>query len=482
MDASYPVVEACPSGTQRNVSGSCVCDNDMVWNNSTESCECPQYSSWDSTSGSCIVSIANMVWDFGNHRFVCQRGMGLSEETSQCVCRGNSIMVNNSCQCPANASFTNELNGICVCNPDFAWDSVAGECSSSPGASGSDREIAFDTVSFVSIPPSSGVAPSIRGEMEIDLTSPLYDGCYFDKDEYPVGKGYLATFDSFDCKIARYVGYGPDVSFPSILALIIPGFLFGKLGVIFVLLSLSFAILMIMITVRVVTTFLLSIVAIILLIYVSPIIIPLALFKSTKGIFDSWLKNIIGFAVQPILLFAYLAVFLTITEPILLGSAYFEGEMKGGRALVCPKDPMAVANTDSLLCLFGQHDGSAFGSVVQNSGLRGIGIGVATIADSATDSRGFISSMFMKILTIFKGVLLIYLFYIFIDKIPGIAAKLSGSTKLTPASPGFKSYMGKVKGFISGGQSLGKGAITGTAKRAKNVANYMKKDSKDNKK
>jgi len=373
--------------------------------------------------------------------------------------------------------------------------------------SGADYDRTIPLNPFSTIRSNTNVALEIGDEVEIDYSSPLYDGCYFDPDDYPAGKGYLATFDAFDCKIARYIGYGPEVSVPSIMALIIPGLFFGKLGVLFVVLSLSFAILIILITIRVVTTFLLSIFAIILLIYISPIIIPLVLFEKTKGIFGAWLTNLIGFIVQPIMLFAYMAVFLNVTEPILLGSAYYEGDTKGARRLVCDRpyqvsvptttitsvggtsvaieevgvesvvvNPVIGAvgnpNTDSLLCLFGNHSESLLGSMAHSSGVTGIGISVSVIKDAV--GAGSVGGFFIKLLTIFKGVLLAYLFYMLVDQIPKVSSQISGSASLEPSTPGFKKTMERMYGGIAFGRKLGRDAAVGTFNRGERVKKPLK--------
>jgi hypothetical protein len=47
--------------------------------------------------------------------------------------------------------------------------------------------------------------------------SSTYDGCYYGDNVYPVGKGYLALFDTMDCKLANYFQYTPVHDLPGIL-------------------------------------------------------------------------------------------------------------------------------------------------------------------------------------------------------------------------------------------------------------------------
>ncbi|MFC1659131.1 type IV secretion system protein, partial [Pseudomonadota bacterium] len=335
----------------------------------------------------------------------------------------------------------------------------------------------------------------------IDFNHPMYDGCYFDKNAYPKGSGYLAIWDMFDCKIAKYIGFGPDVTLPSIIVLIMMGLFFGPLGILFCIISLSFAIFTILIAIRVVTIFLVSMFAIVFFIYFSPLIIPLLLFEKTKEIFNGWLSSFISFLVQPVILFMYVAILLNVTEPILLGSAHFEGDVKGGRVLKCD----GHAQYDSLLCLFGNHSNSPLGEVLEYSGLRGIGITlkilgepiVEAVEDSAECDEGLSGECietalsgiptgakrsFAQILTIFKGLLIIFLFYKILDHIPKLSAMISEAVgyqgqrgALKGAKPKFGRSMGTLFIGARAVQKAGMGLVTGknlrgTAKRAGKAA------------
>lgn len=71
-------------------------------------------------------------------------------------------------------------------------------------------------------------------------------------------------------------------------------------------------------------------IALALLSLLAPIIIPLILFQATKAYFEKWLKMLIGVMLQPIFLFAYLALFL-----IALEMAIFSGPYSIYRAITC---------------------------------------------------------------------------------------------------------------------------------------------------
>lgn len=61
--------------------------------------------------------------------------------------------------------------------------------------------------------------------------------------------------------------------------------------------------------VKAVMTYIMSIIAIAFLLMVAPLFIPFILFSRTKDLFDNWIKQLMSFALQPILLFIVLGVF-----------------------------------------------------------------------------------------------------------------------------------------------------------------------------
>ena len=82
------------------------------------------------------------------------------------------------------------------------------------------------------------------------------------------------------------MGFGPEVSVPNLLIMIVAGFFTGGLGILFVVGAFLFAFFLISITVRALHIFLISVTAIVIMIYVSPITITLSMFERTKSIFD----------------------------------------------------------------------------------------------------------------------------------------------------------------------------------------------------
>ncbi len=293
-----------------------------------------------------------------------------------------------------------------------------------------------------------------------DKDSSQLDGCQFprfnyaDSDEstrynpsraaYPEGKSYLRIWDTLDCKIARALGFGPEVSAPNLLIMAVGGLFTGGFGVMFVVAAFIFAFLLISMTIRALHIFLLSVVSIVLLIYISPITIAASLFERTKGIFQGWLKQLTGFALQPMILFAYLALMITMFDTITIGNdLHFTGDGRTQmKRMICE----GAAENSSLYCIFKIPNISTY------HGLEIIGIGIPQLISMNAD----------KMNSIFKGAIMMFVFFSFMDKISYFAKKLVGgeglnsSWNLSPQKAAGKAY--------SIGRGIQKRVIGGLAK------------------
>jgi type IV secretory pathway VirB6-like protein len=174
-----------------------------------------------------------------------------------------------------------------------------------------------------------------------DMPDSKKDGCQFDEgtikaNPYPANKDYLSMWDTLDCKIARYLGYGPEASVANICLLILASVFTGPYGAYFAVALMFFGFFFISVTIRALHIFLSSAMSIILMIYISPIIIPMAMFDKTKTIFKQWLTNLIGFCLQPMIIFAYIAIFITVFDNTMIGSATFSGQAPQ-KAMSCDK-------------------------------------------------------------------------------------------------------------------------------------------------
>ena len=133
-------------------------------------------------------------------------------------------------------------------------------------------------------------------------------------------KKYL-VWDMYDCRTANFFGAGKVgswfVSFLSfniiaLLAFVVIAIVIGPITLlifVFVLLKSLFMITSTMIVVM-------------LLVFLSPLVIPLVLFSNQKarGIFDNWLRNLIGYSLVPLILFSVLGIFFNVLDHAMYGS------------------------------------------------------------------------------------------------------------------------------------------------------------------
>ena len=165
-----------------------------------------------------------------------------------------------------------------------------------------------------------------------------------------------------------------------------------------------------------------SIIAVNIMIFVTPIIFPMLLHSRTKSIFDNWLKEFICFCLQYILVAVYIGFLIGTYERYTIGSAFYTNhEETTGRfpILNCPSEA-----SDSLVCIFqiNPHKGTdpAWGILTQ---VFGIGPYVTSVKSIIQDFSG-------TLLTIFEAVMITFLLLIFIEKIPTVASKLLNGTAL----------------------------------------------------
>lgn len=305
-----------------------------------------------------------------------------------------------------------------------------------------------------------------------------------DRFSYPRGKEYLAIWDTLDCKLARYLGFGPGLEVATIANLVVAGWLIGPIGTYIVSIFFIFAFLMITVIIRAVHVFLASTIAIILLVFISPITITCVLTEKTKDIFNAWLKQLTSFAVQPMILCVFLAILVSVLDMSLRGNAVYYGdapvksincdgycvEEDGSYAysaqgnLILPDNPDCHINgrdivkpkTTSLECIIRADQYSSF------PGLNLIGINIPFLVDFLIDDPK------TRIQTIVKSLIVIYFLYKFMDEVPNIASQLFGGAKLPMSSIKvgdlYKNFHGKLKG-VSSRLGRGAGKAAGSAKR-----------------
>lgn len=335
-------------------------------------------------------------------------------------------------------------------------------------------------------------------KIEADQNELKRDGCQFGKivlvtaddtngvvyntgRNYPPGKEYLALWDTLDCKIMRYLGFGPEVSTANIVSLILAGFFTGAVGIYFAMSVMFFGFFFLSATIRALHIFLSSALSIIIFVFVSPIIIPCCLFAKTNDIYKKWLTNLLSFCLQPMILFAYIAIFCTVIDRALIGSAIFVGTAPS-KTISCsevckdytgdtvdyvdniapacdqPGQKLVDPMNDSVACLIGINSFGKF------PGFELLGISIPVLSNILTgDVKG-------KVITLLKGALVMYLLYKFMDEIPGITSSLIGGTALPASSPSAVEMFNQTAGFLRAIQKRANRAMKKGAIRAGGAA------------
>jgi len=296
----------------------------------------------------------------------------------------------------------------------------------------------------------------IKYKVEAYKYSNTYDGCYFGDNEYPEGKQYLSIFDSFDCKLARYFGYGPEVSLPGIINAAIISLLFSYVGVIILFLSFVLFVFVLRIVIQALYFFLLPMIAINIIIFLSPVIIPLMLFSKYKSIFTKFIDSLIGYTLQFIFAIILAAFILSTFDNIFLGSAKYKDHDNNGRF---PKlDCSSLSKFDSLYCIFDINTSGGTEIWPSENFYRytGIGVNVPIVTTAWSKIAAFFSynsstsvnsyddvtqivgdyavnkvSMFTNfILLLLKASLISYILSKLFDQIPMISMAIAGAKKL----------------------------------------------------
>lgn len=165
---------------------------------------------------------------------------------------------------------------------------------------------------------------SSQAAVETDYVSFAYNFCDFRNAQYGFDevtgqdKGYMRLWDMVDCKLSKYFGVSryAQERVPKSLIIITTAVFSSAWGIpIFVAGIISF-IYLAMICIRIAHIYIIAFIAVVMLVYISPLIIPAVLFQYTKSIYNSWLNQLIGYLLQPVILFAFLTMMFAIMDRV----------------------------------------------------------------------------------------------------------------------------------------------------------------------
>ncbi|KJV68981.1 TrbL/VirB6 family protein [Candidatus Neoehrlichia procyonis] len=267
--------------------------------------------------------------------------------------------------------------------------------------------------------------------------------CNYDQSEYPKNFRYLVPWDRLDCRMMFY--FGSQLNGGTGTGLILTLLLSAGMLIVAALINVKiivcvvafFAIMMIIfIVIWAIYVFLLSLIALTILILISPLIIPMTLFQATKGFFDGWIRQLMTYTLYPVILFAFLSLIFTVFDNLYFEDLQFERYdvkmqdlKKVSFKLKNPKACDTEENETNLACILSNM------KFITQPLLFGINVNVPDIPGS--------TKMIWTKIGMF--VLVGFLFYHFLSSISYIAAELAGDPRagITGASANPKEMLSK---------------------------------------
>ncbi len=183
--------------------------------------------------------------------------------------------------------------------------------------------------------------------------------CNFDASKYQSGYAFYKVWDAIDCRIGYYLGmqmlYNIGTIIRSISGTVAEGagsaidwgsgggdgiealeaegsltfftVMFGFFmagNIMIVIFGLMFVVVFMSVILYFLTAYLVCMVTLYVMAYISPIFIPMVLFEQTKGYFDSWLRIVVSCTLQPAVIGGFIALLLTMYDSAIYGNCEFQ--------------------------------------------------------------------------------------------------------------------------------------------------------------
>lgn len=159
--------------------------------------------------------------------------------------------------------------------------------------------------------------------------------CRFLPSDYPTGMGYLALWDSLDCKVLHYIGIDAlmtvwqgsnsgdplGYSIPPYVYLLVPAIASKQIKL--VILCITFPLLVLSLAAYLVNAFAVCLIAIAILGILAPVFVPMALFDITKGYFQAWYTLMISFVLQPVVVVGFMTLMFSLYDQGFYGTCKY---------------------------------------------------------------------------------------------------------------------------------------------------------------
>ncbi|MGL9761725.1 MAG: type IV secretion system protein [Wolbachia sp.] len=295
-----------------------------------------------------------------------------------------------------------------------------------------------------------------------------------------VSYSYLAPWDRLDCRILFYLGAPLDgiggkigtggVATLAVLLGAAPvllvagsviGIIFAGGQILVALVYIFMAVLMMMVILWLCYVFILSLVALSVIIILSPLFIPMVLFQHTKGYFEGWVKELITYSLYPVILFAFLSFMFIACDKIYFKNLNFELDesYKNEQPDKSYEKKQAEISYSKKKQWFKLKDGecdkneTTLACMMQNYSFKKSSI--LGLFDFTYMEFG--SSLIGELL---KLCLVLFLFYHFLNILPGMAAELAGNHR---AALGSGQTPGQMVGKALSAAKAAAGGVAGVA-------------------
>ncbi len=295
-----------------------------------------------------------------------------------------------------------------------------------------------------------------------------------------VSYSYLAPWDRLDCRILFYLGAPLDgiggkigtggVATLAVLLGAAPvllvagsviGIIFAGGQILVALVCIFMAVLMMMVILWLGYVFILSLVALSVIIILSPLFIPMVLFQHTKGYFEGWVKELITYSLYPVILFAFLSFMFIACDKIYFKNLNFELDesYKNEQPDKSYEKKQAEISYSKKKQWFKLKDGecdkneTTLACMMQNYSFKKSSI--LGLFDFTYMEFG--SSLIGELL---KLCLVLFLFYHFLNILPGMAAELAGNHR---AALGSGQTPGQIVGKALSAAKAAAGGVAGAA-------------------
>lgn len=267
--------------------------------------------------------------------------------------------------------------------------------------------------------------------------------CHYPESLYAPGYEYLALWDSLDCRFSYYLGLNSPTSLgndailaggaalaasSSVFALFF-ALLFG-FQLLAMLLLITFAIFLISIVLFFINLYILCLISLTILIYIGPIFIPMILFQNTKKLFESWLGLVLGYALQPAVVTAFISLMIVLFDSIVYSDCLFQQKTtQTGHPYWEIKCLSAGSN-----CACSESCQNSLGYLVAYAGMGGVSWqgfpmnGLPLFSYQYYDNMAKLGASFATAL--WQVTLFGFIFYYFSRQLASFASDLTGSANL----------------------------------------------------